>query len=354
MNSQERILSALKYKTADRTPVFEYCLLSDSITKLVLERPYAQLHWEECVKEKGWQNSVRQLAVDVMDITEFFGFDMIYQVPNPAPPKIFTETGKNDENIIDDPVEKVRKRNELKRKSPAAVNEDSLLIYRFLREEMKRRGISVPILAPAYAHGVWTDIDLMQTMLLEPEVAHEHFAIATRNAEAKILKYFECGVEQIGIGGDFAGNAPLISPETYRAFIVPELRKLSDKIHSLGLHAVNASDGNLWGVIEDFLINTGVDGYLEVDEHAGMELKKLKAAYGEKITFYGNMDCGNILSFAPPEKIRSKTIQCIEDGLGNGGHIFTASNAITDSVPVENYFAMVNAYRNYFNLPKLK
>ena len=64
------------------------------------------------------------------------------------------------------------------------------------------------------------------------------------------------------------------------------------------------------------------------------------------------MDCGNTLSFASPETVRMETIRCLEAGLGNGGHIFTASNAITDSVPSENYFAMINAYREYFNLPR--
>ena len=124
-------------------------------------------------------------------------------------------------------------------------------------------------------------------------------------------------------------------------------------IHAAGVYAINASDGNLWSVIDDFLFGTAVDGYLEIDLHAGMELKRLKNAYGKEITFLGNIDCGNTLSFASPETIRKSVFQCLEDGSGNGGHVFTASNAIIDSVPIENYFSMVNAYREYFNLPKL-
>jgi uroporphyrinogen decarboxylase len=102
------------------------------------------------------------------------------------------------------------------------------------------------------------------------------------------------------------------------------------------------------------LQGSGVDGYLEIDLHAGMELKKLKDGYGERITFLGNMDCGNTLSFSSPEDIRHETVKCLEDGLGNGGHIFTASNAITDSVPIENYYAMVNAYKDFWKQPRLE
>ena len=97
---------------------------------------------------------------------------------------------------------------------------------------------------------------------------------------------------------------------------MPELKKLSAKIHLADAYAINASDGNLWSVIEDFLIGSGVDGYLEIDLHAGMELKKLKNIYGEKITFLGNLDCGNTLSFASPDIIRNVVIQCLEDGMG--------------------------------------
>ncbi|MFZ2654701.1 MAG: uroporphyrinogen decarboxylase family protein, partial [Victivallales bacterium] len=340
MESGERIHSAFRHRPVDRTPLFEYVLISDEITRHVLKRPYSQLHWDAFVREKGWKETVQQLAVDVLDIAAFFGHDMLYQVPVPMPASSQARNKTSDKSgSSDDPVEKIRNRNEEKKNNSRGIPAEPFLIYSSLKEEMGKRGTVLPILVPAYGHGVWTDVDLMQTMLLAPEVAHEHFTLATKNAESVIKKYIELEIEMIGIGGDFAGNKPLISPESYRTFIAPELRKLSNVVHSSGSYAVNASDGNLWSVIDDFLVGTGVDGYLEIDLHAGMELKRLKNAYASRTTFLGNMDCGNTLSFGSPEQIRKAAIQCIEDGTGNGGHVFTASNAITDSVPTENYFA---------------
>ncbi len=353
MTSRERITNSFNHKQPDRTPIWEYVLDSEKLTSFILGRPASFLHWDDCVDEMGWENSVRQLAIDRLDIAEFFGHDMLYQLPNQAPPSKINTLPDNNISDADDPVAIVVRRNHKKREFPLQISEHSFLIYDFLQQEMKNRSIDLPILAPAYSHGVWTDIDLMQTMLLEPQSAHEHFSIATEYCEKRIDEYFKHQIKLIGIGGDFAGNRPLISPESYRTFIMPELKKLSAKIHLADAYAINASDGNLWSVIEDFLIGSGVDGYLEIDLHAGMELKKLKNIYGEKITFLGNLDCGNTLSFASPDIIRNVVIQCLEDGMGNGGHLLTASNAITDSVPIQNYFAMVNAYREYFSIPRL-
>jgi hypothetical protein len=45
-----------------------------------------------------------------------------------------------------------------------------------------------------------------------------------------------------------------------------------------------------------------VDGCIEIDMHDGMELDRLKRMYGDKIVLYGNMDCGNVLSFCTADK----------------------------------------------------
>ena len=153
-------------------------------------------------------------------------------------------------------------------------------------------------------------------MLLAPDTAHRHFELATRRGQASIEKYLALGIEQIGVGGDFAGNRPLISPRAYQEFIVPQVRKLSLQIHAGGAWAVNASDGDLWSAIDDFLVGCEVDGYLEIDKNAGMDLPRLKSEYGGAITFYGNLDCGNMLSFSTPDDVRRETLECIEAGMG--------------------------------------
>ena len=87
---------------------------------------------------------------------------------------------------------------------------------------------------------------------------------------------------------------------------------------------MNSSDGNLWPVLDDFLFGCEVDGYLEIDRHAGMDMGRLKSACGGRITLYGNLDCGNILSFGTPGDVAAHVIGCLEAGMGGGGHILCA------------------------------
>ncbi len=357
MSSRERVDAALGHREPDRTPFFEYVLLPP-VASQILGRPYVDYAgdsggWQRAVQELGWDDAVRRYAHDRLDLAQRLGHDMLYVVPNPLPPRRPSGAAAPADVPPDDPVERVRLRNGRAREYDPTPAPDSLLVFHVLREEMRRRVLDLPLLAPAYAHGIWTDTDLMMTLVLEPEVAREHFRQATRRSLAAINAYATVGVEQFGIGGDFAGTRLMISPHAYREFIVPEMRILSRRIHTLGGRAINASDGDLWPVIEEFLLDTEVDGYLEIDMHAGMDLRRLKSAYGDRVTLYGNMDCGTILSFATPDEIRRVTRECLDAGRGNGGHIFCCSNAITASVPLGNYLAMVDEYRRQSGLPAL-
>jgi hypothetical protein len=371
MTSRERVKAAFDHSTPDRTPLFEYVLLPP-VAESVLGRPFVEYlagmePWLQMARETGFERALRRYAEARVEIAARLGHDMIFASPNPVPgaPYMYdplSELGARFEVSQEgDPVQRLLDRN---RRVTGTINvagdtatamgflpQESLLVYDMLREEMTKRGLDLPILAPAYFHGIWTDADLMQVMLIEPEVAREHFRLATRRSLAVIADYTRLGIEMIGIGGDFAGTRLLISPASYRSFIVAEVRVCADAIRAAGAWSVNASDGDLWPVMDDFLLGCGVDAYLEIDMGAGMDLGKLRQRYGTRITFLGNMDCGRILSFSPPEEIARVTREILEAGGTRGGHIFTASNAITSSVLPANYLVMVNAYRDRFDLP---
>lgn len=362
MTSRERVRAAFDRVAPDRTPIFEYVLLPP-VAEAVLGRPFVEYlagmePWLEMAGEIGFERALRGYAEARVHIAGRLGHDLIMASPNPVPgaPYLYdplAELGARFEVSREgDPVQRLLDRNRrVQETMMGELPRDSLLVYELLREEMARRSLDLPILAPAYFHGIWTDSDLMQVMLIEPEVAREHFRLATRRALAVISDYAKLGIELIGIGGDFAGTRLLISPESYRAFIVPEVRACAEAVRSAGAWSVNASDGDLWPVIDDFLLGCGVDAYLEIDMGAGMDIGRLRERFGRRITFLGNMDCGRVLSFSTPEEVAEVTRGILDAGGMGGGHIFTASNAITASVPVENYFAMVNAYRDRFCLP---
>ena len=361
MTHKQRIDSALAYRTPDRTPCFEY-VFSSRVPGALLGRPYHNYDvetdaadWQAFVAEVGLEAALRRYAADRVELAELLGHDLLYVVPNPglAVERPYPAPQTYDE---DDPVETLEARNERWQWALNEQPEDEsrFLVYQFLVEEMARRGVELDLFAPCYCHGASTDTTLLQAMLLDEDATRAHFALCTRQALRFVEQYARYGVRHIGVGGDFSGNRPIISPECYRKYIVPEVRKNVEAAHAVGAWAVNASDGDLWPVIDDFLIGCGVDAYMEIDARAGMDLGRLKALYGDRVAFYGNVDCGEALSYGTPESIRALTLRCLEEGAGNGGHIFTASNAITDTIPVPNYLAMVNAYREAFGLPRVR
>jgi hypothetical protein len=364
MTSRQRVAAAFAHREPDRTPVFEYVLLPP-LAEQFLGRPFVEYlggmePWLAQAQRIGFESAVRRYARDRLALALRLGHDLLCVSPNPAPGAAYfydplAELGARFEVRTEgDPVESLRARNrKVAETMLGELPRDCYLVYHFLREEMRRQDLDLPILAPAYFHGIWTDSELMQVMVLEPEVACEHFRLATERALKVIDDYGELQIDLVGIGGDFAGTRLLISPEAYRQFIVPQVRTCARRVRRAGAFAVNASDGDLWPVIDDFLLGCEADAYLEIDLGAGMDLARLKRLYGDRVTFLGNMDCGRILSFASPAEVEQVTLGILESGWGGGGHIFTASNAITASVPPANYLAMVNAYRGRFGLEKL-
>ena len=60
---------------------------------------------------------------------------------------------------------------------------------------------------------------------------------------------------------------------------------------------------------------------------AGMDIAQVKQQYGDKITLFGNVDCGNLLSFKQPEDVYEAVRNCIR-----GAGEFRSGDAVPDVV----------------------
>lgn len=157
----------------------------------------------------------------------------------------------------------------------------------------------------------------------------------------------ELGCEVVQIGSDIAYNhGPMINPKHYHELIMPYMRMQADRFHRKGAFVQIASDGNLWPIIDDFLIGTGVDGQHEIQANV-MDRWKLKERFGEEICFVGNVDVQRILTFGNTEDVMKETEDCIRALSSGGGHILASSNSINQAVKPENFFAMLKTCRKY-------
>jgi len=229
------------------------------------------------------------------------------------------------------------------------LSEDRFYVFRRAEELMAEAGMDWAIYVSNYSIGTALPRFYLEWFYRAPELIHRYYEKCSRAAIDRGRKYAEMGATVIGLGGDFAGNqGPMISPVHYEEFIVPRIREQADALHWESVLVTNTSDGNLWPVIEPFLIGTRVDGYGEIDGIAGMDLGVLKERYGDRICFLGNLDIKRVLCSGTVEESKRMMIECIEKGWGNGGHVIMTSNVVHQDVKPENYLAALEAYWEYF------
>jgi hypothetical protein len=232
---------------------------------------------------------------------------------------------------------------------PPQFPDDSFAVFCRVKELMAREGWDLAVFSWVYYVGAATlPPYMLEWFHTRPELMRRHYQKQADTAIVYVRKLAELGADIIALGGDFASDhGPMISPKHYEAFIAPALKRQSDVVHALGKVCTNASDGDLWSVLDSFLISAGVDGYEEIDYAAGMDLARLKERYG-RFCFIGNMDIRRIMTRGSVADVKRATAECIQKGWGNGGHILMSSNCIHKDVRPECLFAMYEAHAEYF------
>lgn len=157
----------------------------------------------------------------------------------------------------------------------------------------------------------------------------------------------ELGCDVVYIGTDIAYNhGPMVSPKHYHDLIMPYMRAQTDYFHKLGAFVMISSDGNLWPIIDDYLLGTGVDAQREIQTNV-MNRYELKRRFGDRICFVGNVDTQWILPFGSTEEVVRETKDCIRALSSGGGHILMSSNSINQAVKPENFLTMLNTKNRY-------
>jgi uroporphyrinogen-III decarboxylase len=79
-----------------------------------------------------------------------------------------------------------------------------------------------------------------------------------------------------------------------------------------------------------------------------MDLKELKASFGDKILFNGAIDSHHVLIEGTPETVREQTREILDIMAPGGGYVAGASHdTILEETPVENVLAMFDAICEY-------
>lgn len=124
-----------------------------------------------------------------------------------------------------------------------------------------------------------------------------------------------------------AQNNLLISPKTWREIFKPLYKEYIDIAHSHGKYAFMHSDGNIEKIYPD-LIEIGLDAINS--QLFIMDTKMLAEQYAGKITFWGELDRQNLMSFGTPKDVDQSVRELKDLFYRDGGVIAQGSFAVGD------------------------
>lgn len=166
------------------------------------------------------------------------------------------------------------------------------------------------------------------------------------------VRFFEAADGLLDIfffADDFGTQRDLIvSPEAWRKFCKPHIRRLNDLGKQAGLKTMFHSCGAVRKIMPD-LIEIGLDAINPVQPTAeGMDLAGLKRDFGGKITFHGGLDHQHILPFGSEEEVRAEVRRAIDIMAPGGGFCLAASHdQLLGEFPLENMLGMYDEGYHY-------
>lgn len=134
----------------------------------------------------------------------------------------------------------------------------------------------------------------------------------------------------------------LISADDIRACIIPQYKKIIDRVHAAGKPFLLHSCGCIFNVMDD-LIAAGIDAKHSNEDQIA-PFPEWVERYGDRIGNFGGIDTDAVcrLSHDDMEKyIRDVVEKC----QGHGGFAFSTGNSIPDYVPVDQYLHMIKCVR---------
>lgn len=336
MNSVERVHTALRRRQPDRVPVIEF----------VVDEKVARAAVPGC----------RDVA-DCMDRLDMDGvgcgarFDVVSRSPDGSFVDEWGVTYKESPEAVAHPhrgpiatIDDARTHTPPDPEAPGRLGKLPDLVARY----KGRRAICfhhrAAFMWSAYLMGL---DNILMNMLAEPELVEVTMEKVLRCNMRIVQRAIRAGAEVIILGDDYAGNnGPMMSPELFRRFILPPLKRMIAMIHDEGALCIKHSDGDLYPLL-DMIVSAGPDGINPIEPVAGMELAKVKRLYGDRVCITGNIDCAHLLPHGTPEEVRAAVRQAIADAAPGGGYILTSSNSIHSSCDPENFVAMVRACHEF-------
>lgn len=140
-------------------------------------------------------------------------------------------------------------------------------------------------------------------------------------------------------------NASLFSPAMYREIILPADRKRNDWCHAHGLQTILHSCGCVKGLVPS-LIDAGFDCLQPLEVKAGMDLRELKPAHGDRIAFFGGIN--TMLMEQDDDALIEEEIRTkFAAAKPGGGYLYHSDHSIPKDVSFRKYSFVMDCVRRH-------
>jgi uroporphyrinogen decarboxylase len=171
----------------------------------------------------------------------------------------------------------------------------------------------------------------------EPAMMHEMMEFVTDFTIEACRPILEKGVrpDYVFINEDLSmKNGPLLSPETYRKFILPELKRLVAFFRSSGVRwVVIDTDGNCELVIPPFL-EAGVDAVFPLERASDMDPLDIRRKFGRSLRIWGAVDKRELTKDRAAIDAHLRTLQPL---VADGGFIPGVDHLVPPDVSLDNF-----------------
>ncbi len=191
----------------------------------------------------------------------------------------------------------------------------------------------------------------MMDIVAEPEFLQAALdrieAVQTRMLE-RFFKEMGDLVDMVLVSDDLGAQESLLMSEAHwKTFLKPRLTRWCDLIHSHGKKVFYHTDGAARALIPG-LADCGID-ILNPVQHIcpGMDMKELKAEFGERLIFHGAVENQHVLPHGSPDDVRREVRDCLESLGAGGGYIVCSCHNAQAGTPVENILAMIETVHSW-------
>lgn len=188
----------------------------------------------------------------------------------------------------------------------------------------------------------------MENLLIDfaqnPSFVHELMGLICEFNLEVMRRLARYAIDGIYFGDDWGSQrALLMSPEMWRVFIRPYLKRMYDQAHAQGYDVFIHSCGDI-SVILDDLVDIGLDVFNPFQPEV-MYIAETMQRYSGRLAFYGSLSIQKTLPFGTTADVQREVEERISLARQFGGLIISPSHDMPGDISTENVAAMLEALR---------